>query len=486
MSVSSSSNDSDELCANPASPSYGTRVCTSLPSPETNRYTGDRNTCCSEPTIEEIDDDDAMETGDSSSAARAADMFMQSVQSSSSSSSSSSAVTVNQQNGALVSQSRIPPLSQIPLQPLVPWDRLISTGVTGYFEGAQKSVDYQWVLEQRTRLTNTYKSVLFYPFAAIAVQQNISQQIEQFMRANWRSFDSCASYFGLAALKAWFSKNVCGPMYAREMINVTFDTKLLCRSPSGSGVRSFIIEACRQAGINLIIVNNQQVFDGEMTDLVATSHKCQPCIVLFNRCDNWFAQEYQRWGQAYVSMLSSYQSACSTSAHAAFGLGGAVAVRPDKVWTIYSVGTYGNLNDHFYHTIARETIVCTPPTPAEREQFMTAKIGEIFVASFGETSTHLVSAAAGKIQLLAKQYVATMSTASLGEMFEMIRYLHDKKRRDLAFASALSPPGATDVNSLESYFPTMTELRAEIEERRARSNQNAHEARRLASNHQRA
>ena len=245
----------EEVCTNPASPSYGYRVpsspsrgSASLPSlGNSARSNGWTVSSASFPQpsqglkIEEIDDcEDA-------AAAQGACDFMET--GSASASALGTPTTTSVANNSLVRvQPPLNSLSQVPVRPLVDYGRLIPTGVTGFFQAAKKGVDHEWVVTQGPRLTQSYRAVGMFPFAAHAALQGKSQIIEQNMASAWRTPDASACYYGLTPLKCWFVKNITGPMYAREMIDVPFDTTLLTRSQNGSGVRSFLIEACQRIG----------------------------------------------------------------------------------------------------------------------------------------------------------------------------------------------------------------------------------------------
>lgn len=474
--------DDSDVCNNPASPSYGNRerkASASLPTMSCKRpataWAADGPAAWAASsaadgaglrhngggiTIEEITDDDDC---DFAAVSKDADDFMETAQG------------PRRTPPSAITHAEVTPLSQIPMRTLVDYGRMIPTGVTGFFHATPNGTNYTWVLEQSKRLTNAYKAVGMYPFAAIAGTAGKLSVIAQGMEINWRSPDAMASYYGLTALKNWFIANIAGPMYAREMVDVLFETLLALKSQNGSGVRSFLIEACRQAAINLIVVGNQQVFQGEMEDLVSVAHQAQPCLVLFDRCDNWFMHEYPLWGQAYVSMLESYQAQCRSAAQAAHGFGGGVALRPDKVWTVFSMGLNSTVNPHFYRLVAHATEVCTQPAPAERAAFMTKIVSNVYTDYVGTAHIHLVQAAAADIARLVQQYCGCMTTASLGEMHEMFLTLSNKKRRELAVSGALVPGML-----VTALLPTAIEVDAEIRKRRERADQHAAESHRLA------
>ena len=377
-----------------------------------------------------------------------------------------------------------PTLSQIPYMPLVPYEKLIPTGVVGFFhtESAQRA-EPRYVMDESRRLIQQYRSVNLLPFAAVSIESGMLQKIAHHMSQNWRSPDAHTCY-GLTKLKEWFSVNVSGPMYAAEMIDVHFETKLCVRSLPGSGVRMFLIEACRQAGINLIVVNNTHRFPDEFGDLVRTSHLCKPCLVLFDHCDNWFMNEYPQTGMEYIALLSSYHQASLNMSHAAHGSNGGVAVRPDQVWTVYSLGTHGNVHEHFYPEVANATVVPVAPAVQERREFVRKLLATLCTPRSTSSSGHTpdvlteLHQMAPQLSELADSYCKAMPSASLGEMHTLILNMQARKRRLAAVTMAASDLLLMPRGHVQ-FLPTQPELMAEIKKRHENANQNVAEVRRL-------
>lgn len=453
--------DALSLCTNPASPSYGrpeSRQSTSLPTPDRKRmatsYTPgyDSNNHRDDTFIEDISSDD----------------------------SDTPRRSINSPNESMagVTSHYVMPLSFLPNTGLVTNETAICTGPAAFFQISADQCTPSWVFSQTRRLTHTYKAVVMFPFAAAAADLGKLPIIRENMKVGWRTIDAAACYYGLSALKSFFITNVTGPLYCSDMSETPFDTAFTHRSQNGSGVRSFIIEACRQAAVNLIVVGNQQVFDGEMDDLAAVAHKSQPCLVLFDRCDNWFMDEYPRWGQAYVSILQSYQSVRRSSFHAALGFGEGITARSDNVWTIFSLGLNGSLHGNFYATVGQNCVVCTQPSLPERLAAMTKTVSNLYSAHVGEANIQRVQAAASDIEHLVQQYCGCMSTASVGEMHEMIQTLTHRKQKHLIITGGYRPP-----MEVKAFMPTAADLDAEIRSRRARADQHASESHRLAPVH---